>query len=70
MQAFLNGFKPSRGITFSACQFSVINMWPVKFAIYKGPVKLIKQVKIAHSFFANHVRSVPRYHFKLTYVIL
>ena len=38
--------------------------------MYKGPVKLIKQVKIAHSFFANCVRSVPRYDFKLTYVIL
>ena len=32
---------------------------------YKGPVKLVKRVKIAHSF-----RSVPRYHFKLAYVIL
>ena len=38
--------------------------------MYKGPVKLIKQVKIAHSFFANRVRSVPHYHFKLTSVIL
>ena len=35
----------------------------------KGPVKLIKWVKIAHSFLVC-VRSVPRYHFKLAYVIL
>ena len=35
----------------------------------KGPVKLIKQVKIAHSFLVC-VKSVPRYHFKLAYVIL
>ena len=35
----------------------------------KGPVKLIKRVKIAHSFLQS-VKSVPRYHFKLTYVIL
>ena len=36
----------------------------------KGPVKLIKWVKIAHSFFTVRVRSVPRHHFKLAYVIL
>ena len=36
---------------------------------YKGPVKLIKRVKIAHSFLV-FVKSVPRYHFKLAYVIL
>ena len=30
----------------------------------KGPVKLIKRVKIAHSFL-QCARSVPRYHFKL-----
>ena len=35
----------------------------------KGPVKLIKQVKTAHSFLAC-VKSVPPYHFKLAYVIL
>ena len=35
----------------------------------KGPVKLIKQAKIAHSFL-QCVRSVPRYHSKLAYVIL
>ena len=35
----------------------------------KGPVKLIKRVKIAHSFLVC-VKSVPRYHFKLAYVIL
>ena len=39
----------------------------VKF--YKGPVKLIKRLKIAHSFLRS-VKSVPRYHFKLAYVIL
>ena len=37
---------------------------------YKGPVKLIKGVKIAHSFFIVCVKSVPRNHFKLAYVIL
>ena len=35
----------------------------------KGPVKLIKWVKIAHSFL-HTVKSVPHYHFKLAYVIL
>ena len=35
----------------------------------KGPVKLIKRVKMAHSFLVC-VKSVPRYHFKLAYVIL
>ena len=35
----------------------------------KGPVKVIKGVKIAHSFLQS-VRSVPRYRFKLAYVIL
>ena len=35
----------------------------------KGPVKLIKRVRIAHSFLVC-VKSVPRYHFKLAYVIL
>ena len=36
----------------------------------KGPVKLIKWVKIAYFIFIVCVRSVPRYHFKLAYVIL
>ena len=37
----------------------------------KGPVKLIKRVEIAHSFLHSlSDRSVPRYHFKLAYVIL
>ena len=38
----------------------------------KGPVKLIKRVKIAHSLFIFTVcvKSVPRYHFKLAYVVL
>ena len=36
---------------------------------YKGPVELIKQVKIAHSFLVC-VKSVPGYHFKLACVIL
>ena len=35
----------------------------------KGPVELIKWVKVAHSFLQS-VKSVPRYHFKLAYVIL
>ena len=35
----------------------------------KGPVKLIKRMKIAHSFLVC-VKLVPRYHFKLAYVIL
>ena len=35
----------------------------------KGPVKLIKRVKIAHSFLVC-VKSVPRYHFKLANVLL
>ena len=35
----------------------------------EGPVKLIKWVKIAHSFLVC-VRSVPRYHFKLAHVTL
>ena len=34
----------------------------------KGPVKLIKRVKIAH--FTVCVKLVPRYHFKLAYVVL
>ena len=34
---------------------------------HKGPVKLIKWVKIAHTV---GVKSVPRYHFKLAYVVL
>ena len=36
----------------------------------KGPVKLIQQVKMAHSFFTVCVKSVPHYHFKLPYVVL
>ena len=36
----------------------------------KGPVKLIQQVKIAHSFFTVYVKSVPLYYFKLAYVVL
>ena len=36
----------------------------------KGPVKLIKRVKIAHSFLQSVSNPVPRYHFKLAYVIL
>ena len=37
----------------------------------KGPVKLIKQVKIARAFiFTVCVKSVPHYHFELAYVIL
>ena len=41
------------------------------FVKLKGPVRLIKRVKIAHSFiFTVCVRSVLRYHFKLAYVIL
>ena len=36
---------------------------------YKGPVKLIKRVKIAHSF-SVFIKSVPHYHFKLAYVVL
>ena len=35
----------------------------------KGPVKLIKRVKIAHSFLQSF-KSVPLYYFKLAYVIL
>ena len=35
----------------------------------RGPVKLIKLVKIAHSFLVC-VKLVPRYHFKLDYVVL
>ena len=35
----------------------------------KGPVKLMQRVKIAHSF-SVCVPSVPRYHFKLAYVVL
>ena len=37
--------------------------------LWKGPVKLIKRVKIAHSFL-QCVKSVPRCHFKLAYIIL
>ena len=36
---------------------------------YKGPVKLIQRVKIAHSFLVC-VESVPHYDFKLVYVSL
>ena len=35
----------------------------------KEPVKLIKRVKITHSVLQS-VKSVPRYHFKLAYVVL
>ena len=35
----------------------------------KGPVKLMQRVKISHSFLVC-VKSVPLYHFKLTYVVL
>ena len=41
-----------------------------KFRAAKGPVKLMQRVKIAHSFLTVCVKSVPRYHFKLAYVIL
>ena len=34
----------------------------------KGPVKLIKRVKVAHSFLVC-VKSFHRYHFKLAFVI-
>ena len=37
--------------------------------IDNGPAKLIKLVKIADSFLVC-VRSVPRYHFNIAYVIL
>ena len=30
----------------------------------------MQRVKIAHSFFTVSVKSVPRYHFKLAYVVL
>ena len=40
-----------------------------QFMLQKGPVKLMKRVKIAHSFLQS-VKSVPHYHFKLAYVIL
>ena len=33
---------------------------------FKGPVELVKRVKIAHSF-SQSGKSVPRYHFKLAY---
>ena len=36
----------------------------------KGPVKLMQQVKVAHSFFTVCATSLPRYHFKLAYVVL
>ena len=36
----------------------------------KGPVKLIKRVKIAHSFLQSVSDQVLRYHFKLACVIL
>ena len=36
---------------------------------FKGPVRLIKRVKIAHSFLVC-VKSVPLYQFKLAYVVL
>ena len=36
----------------------------------KGPVKLIKGLKVAHSFLQSCVKSVPRYYYKLAYVIL
>ena len=37
--------------------------------LFKGPVKLIQRVKITHSFLQS-VKSVPVYHFKLSYVVL
>ena len=37
---------------------------------WKGPVKLMQQVKTAHLFFTIRVKSVPRYHFRLAYVLL
>ena len=36
---------------------------------FKGPVKLIQRVKIAHSFL-QLVESVSLYHFKIVYVVL
>ena len=36
--------------------------------VTKGPVKLMQWVKIAHSFLQSF-KSVPRYHFKLAYVV-
>ena len=35
----------------------------------KGPVKLIKPVKIVHSFLVC-VKSIPSYHFRLGYAVL
>ena len=50
---------------------AVTEVCKVKFkTCLTGPVKLIQAVKIAHTFFTVCVRSVPRYHFKLAYVIL
>ena len=37
--------------------------------LYKGPVKLMQQVKVAHSFLQS-VKFVPLYHFKLAYILL
>ena len=36
----------------------------------KGSVKLMQRVKIVHSFFTVCIKSVPRYHFKLAFVVL
>ena len=58
--------KRLRDTEMTHCRF-----WDTSVFFYfpKGPVKLIKWVKIAHSFLV-YVRSVPRYHFKLACVIL
>ena len=41
----------------------------ISFYSNRGPVTLIKRVKITYSFL-QCVKLVPRYHFKLAYVVL
>ena len=37
---------------------------------HKGPVELMQEAKIAHSFFSGSFKSVPLCHFELAYVVL
>ena len=67
-----DGFKILSEASSQACSAIVTTIWRPGFKdncliieiFDKGPVKLIKRVKIAHSF-SQSVKSVPRYHFKL-----
>ena len=57
-------------VWFFSSSLLVYDFYPYRQTWYQqGPVKLIKRVKIAHSFLQS-VKSVPSYHFKLVFVVL